>query len=178
VPERRESMLPSGLGRFVVLGAVGFGAGGAFSALSMLWTIPLPVSVLVGGAAGGASLGVPLGGLKRITTMAVLGAVGLAVGVSITLSIASFVGYSPLALGAMVGAVVGASLGLALLDWKTVLVLGLAGALGFGIGYFVGDLLRASFPIVRGIGSIVVAGVIGGGSLGGALSMLQVRQRN
>jgi hypothetical protein len=175
--ERQETMRLDGLTRFVVFGAVGFGTGGAIAILSMLGSIPLPLSVLVGGAAGGASLGLALGDWKRTTILAILGTLGLTAGIFATLTVGSFFDYAPAPLGALVGAVVGASLGAAFLDGRTILVLGLASALGFGIGVAAGDLLRASFPIIRGVGSIVVAGIIGGASLGAALGFLEIQRR-
>lgn len=36
---------------------------------------------------------------------------------------------------------------------RSILALGLAGAVGFGIGVLAGDLLRASFPAIRGASS-------------------------
>lgn len=158
-----------------MLGGAGFGIGGAIAALSMVGAIHLLISVLVAGAAGGASLGLALGGLRRAIVMAALGALGLVVGILFTLSVASSVGYSPVALGALVGVVVGASLGAALLDGRFMLALGLAGAVGFGIGNSAGDLLRASFPMFGELLSLTVAGIIGGACLGGALGILEPR---
>jgi hypothetical protein len=162
----------SGLTRFVILGALGFGAGGAIAVLSMLWPISLSLSVLVGGAVGEASLGLALGDWRRAMILAMLGTLGLTAGIFATLGFASYFAYSPAPLGALVGA----SLGVAFLDWRTILALGLAGALGFGIGFLAGDLLRASFPVIRGLGSIVVAGMIGGASLGATLGILETRR--
>jgi len=166
----------SGLTGFVILGALGFGAGGAIAVLSMLWPISLSLSVLVGGAVGGASLGLALRDWRRAMILAMLGTLGLTAGIFATLGFASYFAYSPAPLGALVGAVVGASLGVAFLDWRTILALGLAGALGFGIGFLAGDLLRASFPVIKGLGSIVVAGMIGGASLGATLGILETRR--
>jgi hypothetical protein len=59
---------------------------------------------------------------------------------------------------------------------RSILALGLAGAVGFGIGVLAGALLRASFPAIRGVGSIVVAGIIGGALLGAALGFLGTRR--
>src|SRR5215208_2722399 len=158
----------SGLTRFVILGALGFGAGGAIAVLSMLWPISLSLSVLVGGAVGGASLGLALRDWRRAMILAMLGTLGLTAGIFATLGFASYFAYSPAPLGA--------SLGVAFLDWRTILALGLAGALGFGIGFLAGDLLRASFPVIKGLGSIVVAGMIGGASLGATLGILETRR--
>jgi hypothetical protein len=166
----------AGLVRCSVLGAVGFGVGGAIAVLSMLGPIPFPLSVLVGGAFGGASLGLALKDWRKVAILALLGALGLAVGVFATLTVASYVNYSSIPLGALVGVVVGASLGVAFLDWRKVLGLAVVGAVGFGVGLLAGGLLRASFPIIRGVGSIPFTGVIGGALLGVALGYLERRR--
>ena len=158
-------MRPTGITRFVILGAVGFGVGAAITILSML--VPIPLSVLVGGVAGGASLGLALKDLRKAAVLAILGALGLAVGIFAALAVGSSFNYSPIPMGAMVGTVVGA----VFLDWRTILALGMAGAVGFGVGLLAGDLLRASVPIIRR--SIIVAGALGGASLGAALGYLE-----
>jgi hypothetical protein len=178
--------------RFVVLGAAGFGIGGAISRpLSLLLpgTVALPLTLLVGGAVGGAALGLALKEGRRGVTLAVLGALGLFVGVFAGLILvgvsarftpsAFFVNYSEVPIAAIVGAVVGASLGVTFLDWRVILALAVAGAVGFGVGLLTGDLLRASFPLFRGVGevgSITVAGLVGGASLGAALGYLESRK--
>jgi hypothetical protein len=136
----------AGLVRCSVLGAVGFGVGEAIAVLSMLGPIPLPLSVSVGGAFGGASLRLALKDWRKVAILALLGALGLAVGVFATLTVGSYFNYSAIPLGALVGVVVGASLGVAFLDWRKVLGLAVAGAVGFSVGLLAGGLLRASFP--------------------------------
>jgi hypothetical protein len=64
---------------------------------------------------------------------------------------------------------------MAFLDWRTVLGLAVAGAVGFGVGLLAGGLLRATFPIIRGVGSIAITGVIGGAFLGATLGHLERR---
>ena len=79
----------------------------------------------------------------------------------------------------IVGGVVGASLGAVFLDWRPIVALAIAGAVGFSAGYLAGDFLRASFPIVRlvgEVGSIAGAGLVGGASLGAALGYLENRK--
>jgi hypothetical protein len=91
-------------------------------------------------------------------------------------SVTTFIGMAMMIVGALVGAVLGASLGAAFWDWRTILALAVAGAAGFGVGLLAGDLLRASFPVIRGVGetgSIAVAGSVGGASLGAALGYLE-----
>ena len=116
----------------------------------MLAPIPLPLSVLIGGALGGASLGLALKDWRKVAILALLGALGLAVGVFATLTVAALFSYSPLLLGALVGVVVGASLGAAFLDWRTVLGLAVAGAVGFGVGLPAGSSYGLPFRLSEG----------------------------
>jgi fucose permease len=157
--------------RFVVLGAVGFG---------LVGVIPLPLNVLIGGAVGGASLGLALKDWRRVVILALLGEVGLIVGVFAGLALGSFFfNYSEVPIVAMVGAVVGASLGAAFGDWRTIVALAVAGAVGFSVGNLPADSLRFSIPILRQLGeggSIVIIGIIGGASLGAALGYLEQRR--
>jgi hypothetical protein len=166
--------------RFVVLGAVGFG---------LVGVIPLPLNVLIGGAVGGASLGMALKDWRRVVILAVLGELGLIVGVlaglilvgvSAGLTLGSFFfNYSEVPIAATVGAVVGASLGAAFLDWRPIVALAVAGAVGFSVGNLPADFLRFSIPIIRQLGetgSIAITGTIGGASLGAALGYLKNRK--
>jgi hypothetical protein len=126
---RRTSLI-----RFAVLGAVGFGIGGAITRpLSLLLPgiVALPLTFLIAGAVGGASLGLALKDWRRVVILAVLGALGLTVGVMVGLMLGSFFSYSEVPITVIVGVVVGASLGVAFLDWKTILALAIAGAVGF-----------------------------------------------
>jgi hypothetical protein len=166
--------------RFVVLGAVGFG---------LVGVIPLPLNALIGGAVGGASLGLALKDWRRVVILAVLGELGLIVGVlaglilvgvSAGLTLGSFFfNYSEVPIAATVGAVVGASLGAAFLDWRTIVALAVAGAVGFSVGNLPADFLRFSIPIIRQLGetgSIAITGTIGGASLGAALGYIENRK--
>jgi hypothetical protein len=81
-------------------------------------------------------------------------------------------------IAAIVGAIVGASLGLAFGDWRTVLALAVAGAVGFSVGNLPADFIRFSIPMLRQLGeagSIAITGTIGGASLGAALGYLEQR---
>ncbi len=160
--------------RFVIFGAVGFGIGGAIGFVAFL-LIP------VGGAVGGASLGLALKDRRRAVILALLGALGLSVGILATLTFASLLNYAWGPMGAIVGAAVGASLGVAFWDWSRFVVLAVVGSVGFGVGMLAGNLLPwDSLPsvVVRfGLGiSIVVAGAIGGASLGATLGYLEKRK--
>jgi hypothetical protein len=168
--------------RFVVLGAVGFGIGGAITRpLSLLLPgmVGLLLTLLIAGAVGGASLGLALMDWRRVVILAVLGALGLTLGVMAGLNLGSFISYSEVPIAAIAGAMVGASLGAAFRDWRTILALAVAGAVGFSVGVSAGDFLRFSVPIIRGVGevgSIIVAGLVGGVSLGAALGYLETRR--
>ena len=166
--------------RFVILGAVGFGIGGATASLIAfhLPGVGLLLGPLIGGAVGGASLGLPLKDFRRVLILALLGALGLTVGIMAGLILGSFFSYAAAPVAAIVGAVVGASLGAAYLDWRTIVALVVAGAVGFSVGNLA-DFLRFSIPILRQLGeagSITVAGLVGGASLGMALGYLEKRR--
>jgi hypothetical protein len=168
--------------KFVLLGAVGFGIGGAISGPLIMFLpgmVALPLTLLVGGAFGGASLGLALKDFRRVVILAVLGALGLTIGVMAGLTLGSFFNYSEVPIAAIVGAVLGAALGLAFGDWRTVLALAVAGAVGFSVGNLPADFLRFSIPIIRQLGeagSIAITGTIGGASLGAALGYLEKRR--
>jgi hypothetical protein len=174
-------MRATGLMRFVILGALGFGIGGATGSLSAFYLpggVGLLLGPLVGGAVGGASLGLASKNFRRVLILALLGALGLTVGVIAGLILGSFFNYAAAPIAAIVGAVVGASLGLAFGDWRTIVALVAAGAVGFSVGNLA-DLLRFSIPIIRDIGeagSIAITGTIGGASLGAALAYLENRK--
>jgi hypothetical protein len=156
--------------QFIILGAVGFG---------LVGVIPLPLNVLIGGAVGGALLGLALKDFRRVVILAGLGELGLVIGLFAGVTIGSFFNFSEVLIAAMVGAVVGASLGLAFGDWRTIVALALAGAVGFSVGSLPADSLRFSIPILRQLGeggSIAIIGTIGGASLGAALGYLESRK--
>jgi hypothetical protein len=167
--------------RFVVLGAIGFGIGGASASL-LAFHLPggvgLLLGPLVGGAVGGGSLGLALKDFRRVLILALLGALGLTVGVMAGLILGSFFSYAAAPVAVIVGAVVGASLGVAFKDWRTIVALVVAGAVGFSVGNLA-DLIRFSVPIIKQLGetgSIAITGIIGGASLGAALGYLERRK--
>lgn len=169
--------------RFVIFGAVGFGIGGAITRpLSMLLPgmVALPLTVLIAGAVGGASLGLALKDWRRVVSLTVLGALGLTVGLMAGLILGPLVSYSEVPITVIAGAVVGVLLGAAFRDWRTILALTVAGAVGFSVGLLAGDFLRFYLPMLRGVGevgSIIVAGLVGGASLGAALAYLENRKQ-
>ena len=94
--------------RFVIFGAVGFGIGGI---------LPLPLNVLIGGAVGGASLGLALKDRERVVVLAVLGEIGLILGLMAGVGISHyFFNSAEVSVMAIVGAVVGASVGVAFIN--------------------------------------------------------------
>ena len=167
---------------FVILGAIGFGIGGTTASLitfKLAETGGFLLGPPLGGAVGGASLGLALKDFRRVVVLALLGALGLTVGLMAGLTLGSFFNYSPVAIAAIVGAVVGASLGVAFKDWRTIVALAVAGAVGFSVGNLA-DLIRYYIPIIgRDLGEaagIVITGIIGGASLGAALGYLESRR--
>jgi hypothetical protein len=170
--ERQETMRAMSMLRFVLLGAVGFGVGGAIGGFSALVPFPIPLTLTlpVAGAVGGASLGLALKDWRRVVFLAVLGALGLTVGVFAGLILGSFFSYPEAPTGALVGAVVGALLGVAFLDWRTIVALAVSGGVGFGVGLLAGTSLVIGYDRM---GAIVVTGIIGGASLGAALGYLE-----
>ena len=143
--------------RFVILGAVGFGLAGAIGAY---W---FPLGLLLGGALGGALLGLAFKDLGLVVRLAVLAPMGLIVGLVAGLSLgflsANFLGLDSEALtGALLvatlGAVLGASLGLAFGDWRTVVALAVTGAVAWSVWSwtFDFDLLSHFIPILSQLG--------------------------
>jgi len=167
---------------FVILGAIGFGIGGAIGG-PLITFLPGGVALLlwplVGGAVGGASLGLALKDFRRVLILALLGALGLTLGVMTGLVLGSFFNYSTVAIAALVGAVVGASLGVAFRDWRTILALAVAGAVGFSVGNLA-EFVRLSVPAIGTdlgeAGSIAITGTVGGALLGASLAYLESRR--
>jgi hypothetical protein len=172
--------------RFVILGALGFGIAGAMGIFLD------PLVPLLGGALGGAALGLAFKDLGRVLSLAVLGLMGLLfgslAGFSLGFLIARVSGLDSEALGgtlmvASAGAVSGAFLGFAFVDWRTIVALAVAGAVGFGVGAWLFQLISQIIPTLSQLGedeSIAIgatfAGTIGGASLGAALGYLENRK--
>jgi MFS family permease len=211
--ERQESMRAVSVMRVALFGAVGFGIwwtllgvfGGGFAiadgvGLPMFGAIfsgdflTLLVYALVfsvGGAFGGAVLGLGLRDGRKAAVMALLGAVAFFFGsfiVTILYFFFSFffgAGYGLLetACAAVLGLVIGAALGLSLRSGKITAVLALMGLVGFGIGGVIAAALQG-FPLQPSEGlpswqSAVfgaIEGFIGGVSLGAALGYLENRK--
>jgi hypothetical protein len=198
--------------RFIVFGAVGFGIGwavlgvlgGGFPMAGGVGTVlggaifsgDLPALLVytpvlsLGGAIGGAALGLVFKDFRRVVILAVLGALGFLLGSFIVVALffsLSFmqVGYSFLEAlsGAAMGLVVGAMLGLSLRSFRGTVVLALMGLVGFGIGGLIAAALQGflsqpseSFLSLQSIVFGAVEGIIGGASLGVALAYLEHRK--
>ena len=204
--ERQETMRATSVMRFVIFGAVGFGIGlaiaGFFNSGFIAITAPMfppgrgaepppwwvgsvpYLSWFIAGACGGAGLGLALKSWKRVAALAVAGCVGFGVGYSFFFVLAFLFGF-PL-VGTGMGALGGLMLGLALADWRKVVLLGLAGTVGFGVGEAIAAALgmpvsgidweQPSFLLVLYVLVQAMVGIIGGASLGAALGYLESRK--
>jgi hypothetical protein len=179
--------------RFVALGAVGFGLGGAIAGacwpLAVLTSGASALLFILSGAVGGASLGLALGDRATTTRLALLGILGYFLGGIVALVIAlGFLSASEEygtrgMMGVSGGAIIGASLALTFGAWERIIALALAGAVGFGAGVLIGVfVLKGIFGgefLVGVWGTIVlyaITGTIGGASLGAALGYLEKRK--
>jgi hypothetical protein len=210
--ERQETMRAVSVMRVALFGAVGFGIGwtllgvfgggfaiaggvglpmfGAIFSGDFLALLRYALVFSVGGAFGGAVLGLGLRDGRRAAVMALLGAVAFFFGsfiVTILYVFFSFFfgeGYGlETASTAALGLVVGAALGLFLRSWKSTAVLALMGLVGFGIGGVIaaasqGFPLQPSeaLPSWQSAVSGAIEGLIGGASLGAALGYLEKRK--
>jgi hypothetical protein len=202
-----------GVVRLVIYGAVGFGIAGALlGALGggfplaggvglvlggAIFSGDLPALLLytpllsLGGAFGGAVLGLAFKDFRRVVILAVLGALGFFVGSFIVVGLffsLSFVraGYGLIEAlsAASLGLVIGAVLGLSLRSFRGTGVLALMGLVGFGIGGLITAALQG-FPLqpsesvipVQSAAFGAVEGIIGGAFLGAALGYLETRKQ-
>jgi len=199
--------------RFVILGVLGFGIGwallGAFGGgFAIAGGVGLPIfgaifsgdylAFLVyalvfslGGAFGGAVLGLGLRDGRKAAVMALLGAVGFFFGSFIAASLSFFVSWGFFGAGyglletvsaAALGLVAGVALGLALRSWRGAAVLGMMGLVGFGIGGVIAAALQGfplqpseGLPFLQSATFGAIEGIIGGASLGAALGYVENR---
>lgn len=177
-------------GGFPMTGGVGAILGGAiFSGDLKALLLYTPVLSL-GGACGGAVVGLSFKDFRRVAILALLGAVGFFVGSFLVVGLffsLSFVqaGYGILEAlsAAALGLVVGTMLGLSLRSFRATVVLALMGLVGFGIGGVVAAALQG-FPLRpseslaswQSAVSGAIEGIIGGASLGAALGYLESRR--
>jgi hypothetical protein len=163
--------------RFALYGAVGFGVGGIIFASGYVF-----IGFLLFGALGGLSLGLALKfNAKKLVVLALSGALGLWGGIYILFLPLSLAGVSEKVVGeawltVLLGLVAGALLGTILavvIDRRLILRMGLAGAMGFGLGFVTWGLPFVD-TIPYWLGWCLV-GLIGGASLGAALGYLNER---
>ena len=186
------------IGIFTFLGAIGFGIGAiGFGAIRVQgWSLELlssgSVPSILGlptmGALGGVTLGLALRSWRKVLLLALLGTIGASAGLIFGISIMfAFYGLPTLGtvivFGVMPGVSIGVALGLIFLDLKKIVGLGLAGALGFGIGMLI--MYSSPFHPWTGWGipgnlkpwlGWVLWGVIGGACLGATLGYLEKKK--
>jgi hypothetical protein len=193
--------------RFVVFGAVGFGIGWAiagfltsgFLALTLPkfqppappppWWVTWPpyFAYFLAGTCGGAGLGLAIGGWKRVVALAVAGGMGFGVSFFLYFVVAFLFGLPVVGIAVGVGLFGGASLGLTFGVWKRVMLLGLAGMVGFGVGGAIATAvgmppLPANWEhpplwLALYVPVQAVVGLIGGASLGAGLGYLENRKQ-
>lgn len=147
--------------RFAILGAVGFGAGWAIAAVLLVNETFRPWAFFVGGACGGATLGLALGDWKRTAVLTLAGTLGcgaafylslVAVDFVLWLDVSPYSTYGKYALvslylfvftGPAVGMFGGTALSLTFGDWKKSTILTLVGLVGFGVGESIADALQS-----------------------------------
>ena len=177
--EQEQTIKTKSISAFALLGAFGFGIGGAVGGtIWFAFDAPhLGFAVLggVGGAVVGSAL---LEERNRMVLLALASAMGFDVGflagflIVLTLWEPT---YSRLLIGALGGLVGGGALGLlAWRDWKRAGILALASALGFGFGMeTTWKLFQGLMPqVLSGTLGLATWGAIGGASLGTTLGYL------
>jgi len=174
---------------FAMAGGVGLVLGGAIFSGDFPALLLYALLFSVGGACGGAALGLGLRERRKAAVLVLMGAVGFLFGSFIVvglffLSFFAGAGYGLLEVvsAAAMGLVLGAALSLALPSWRGTAVLALMGLVGFGLG---GVIVAASqgfpvqpsgFPLWQSAAFGAIEGLIGGASLGAALGYLERRR--
>lgn len=201
----QQTMRATSVMRFVIFGAVGFGIGLAiagfltsgFLALTLPmfqppspppWWVQWPsqLAYFLAGACGGAALGVAIGAWNRVVVLAVAGFLGFGLGGFIFFVIAFLFGLPLVGVALGIGLFGGVLLGLTFGDRKRVVLLGLAGVVGFGIGGAIAAALGMPVmafdweqpPLLLVLYVLVqaIVGIIGGATLGAALGYLENRK--
>jgi hypothetical protein len=170
-------------------GGVGLVLGGALFSGDLLAFLVYALVFSVGGACGGAVLGLGLRDRRKAPLLALMGAVGFLFGsfIVVGLFFSSFFfragyGFLEVVSAAAFGLVVGAALGLALRSWRGTAVLALMGLVGFGIGGVIAaasqgfPLQPSGLPLLQSAAFGAIEGLIGGASLGAALGYLERRR--
>ena len=179
--------------RFTLWGAVGFCFGGAIGG-AITSNLDTFVSLAILGIFGGAALGFVSKSWKGALFLALAGGAGFVFGTFMSVIIGMVLGLTlpkpineiyglatPFIMGAVTGAVGGMALGLALKDWRGSGLLGLAGAIGFGIAAQISQSLFLKILTTHVLSTVVplsIWGLIGGASLGAALGYLKMRRAN
>ena len=172
-----------GIVRFALWGAVGFGVGGAIGgAVSPSLDVPY-IGFPILGFFGGASLGFALRDWKRAGLLALGSAIGFGVGFIVGFFILFSIFEPPyvkgLFLGAVMGGLGGACIGLVLKGRVRVVLLALAGVIGFGLIMQFVSPWRQSFYVLSTLGwwpKFIIWGIVGGTFLGAALGYLEIRK--
>jgi hypothetical protein len=197
-------MRARGVMRFIILGGVGFGIGwavaGFFNSGFIAITAPMftsgagpppwwvgsapYLSWFLAGACGGAGLGLATGSWKRVVALTAAGSLGFGLGSFLFFVLAFLFGFPPVSVA--MGAFGGLLLGLVLADWKRVVLLGLAGMVGFGVGGAIATALgmpplafdwdRPPLLLVLYVLVQSMVGFIGGASFGAVLGYFENQQ--
>jgi hypothetical protein len=180
-----EAPVTVSLGRFVILGMLGFAVGSAVGIIAP----PSPYGVIIGaikGAVGGTALGIALRDRGKTVKLFFAGAIGHVLGIGMALAIASVV-FEPgpanvarsLAVGGIWGLIGGGILGLALKSLPRTIALALVGTVAYAFGNVINNAIWVAFEsTVASATAAVVAGAIGGASLGWVVGYLERRARN
>lgn len=191
--------------RFVIFAALGFGIGwavagfltsGFLAITAPMFQPPSPappwwvwwppeLAYFLGGACGGAALGMARGTWKRVLALAIAGFFGFGLGSFLFEVLAFLFGLHPVGVASGMGLFGGVSLGVTFGDWKRVVLLGLVGTVGFGVGGAFATVVGMpplSFdweqPLLwQALYALVHAmfGLIGGAPLGAALGYPEQR---
>ena len=170
-----------GISAFTLWAALSFGIGGAIGgAIWVAFDAP-HFGFAILGAVGGASLGLVSKDWKTAGLLALAGSIGFDIGFLtgffILLVIWEPIHTQGLLIGVLGGAIGGISLGIASRSWKSVCVLALASAIGFGIVVQAtwGHPLSLTPQVLSGAITLAIWGAVGGASLGAAMGYLENR---
>jgi hypothetical protein len=202
--ESQEAMRAVSVMRFVIFGAVGFGIGyaiggffnGGYIAIANAmfppgsgawpWWAALPPQLgwFIAGACGGAALGLALRSWKMVAALALAGSLAFGMSFFLFFVLAFLFGFPLGSVG--MGVFGGLMLGLVFGDWQRIVLLGLAGMVGFGIGGGIAAALgmhvlgtnweQPPLLLLAYVLALGMVGIIGGASLGAALGYLEKRR--